>query len=105
MGGDYQVAMVAVVAGLVLVAAMRAGRHVAVQWKSLRVTLDGVNEAVNHRPPEQPTLYEHAAELRTEVGSLHRVMSDHLKHDADSFAEVRTALDRIAERLNALETD
>lgn len=91
--GPYDLG-VAVVVLVVFVVVLAFGRTLRAEWRDMKVTVNGIDKAVNNRPPGEPTLYEqvravalkvddntastHAAMRR--VGDLAALVTAHIAH-------------------------
>lgn len=59
--------LVLVVGAVALVALTigRYGRRIEARIGAMHLTVEDVNKAVNHKPPDAPSLYQHAADAAT----------------------------------------
>ena len=75
-----------IVAGIVILAALVLGRQLSLRVGQVHATVQGIDRAVNHRQPGEPTLVEQV---------------DRVAADVD---ELRTTTGRINDRLTGCET-
>lgn len=90
------VIIVALVLGAGLLALNKVGRRLSADILGIKLVVDDVNNAVNHRPEGSPTLYQHAEGTALAVLSLQeKVAQQEIVHEAKH--------DEIDERLGGIE--
>lgn len=75
------------------------GRRLIAEVGNIKVVVDEVNNAVNHKPEGAPTLYQHAETAAAAVLDLQAtIASNEAKHGAE-HQRIDTRLDGIEDRL------
>lgn len=90
MLGPYDLAVVVVLAVVVLVAVRRGYRTIRAEFRDVKLSVDGIDRAVNQRAHDEPTLYELAK--AASLTAAEALTLGHRNHER---------LEQVAERLDA----
>lgn len=92
---------IAVCAAVVAVVAIVAGRHINLQLGNLKVVVDEVNDAVNHKPEGAPTLYQHAKAASEKVDKLESKVDGYVADDLAAHERIIERIDGITSAVSA----
>lgn len=95
---NWTVVLVAAIAAIVLVKALHAGgRRLTTEWRDLKIVVEDINGAVNHRPEGAPTLYQLAETAATTADGLEKLetkVDEAIEVDQAAHARLEERLDR-----------